>query len=217
MAKHESTDPPIVLPPLRPGGPHARSESGLESLSASKHAIRGMRDAGDWLERVVGAESYGAPRVFDLFTLLAITLAFALLFAVLRLFAPLLPGALDTVAMSLGAFVTGIAIFQLTMWEGKKPRLASLVAGPILWSLASAAFSFGQPSMLLNPALRVVVACTSLMGIPAGYLGGAMVAGVFLVADFFRKKYLRQPHAKVPPNDDQIFEKEEVTRTPHPD
>ncbi len=193
MEPKDPHKPPVVLPPLSGMGPSSSPETHL------------FRDAGEWLDDVLGGESYGAPRVFDLFTLLAITLAFALLLASLRLIKPLLPAELETVAITLGGFVSGIAIFQLALWGGKKPRLASLVAGPILWCLIFAAFTLGHPQNLLNPAVLMSGVCSSILGIPTGYLGGAMVAGVFLVADFFRTKYLRKPRSVDSENDDQIF------------
>ncbi len=203
MKRNDPQEPPVVLPPLNPSiGP-----SNGEEIESS-HLFR---DAGEWLDRVMGTESYGAPRVFDLFTLLAITLAFALLLASLRLIEPLLLDDLETVAITLGMFVTGIALFQMALWGGKKPRLASLVAGPILWLLIFVALNLSRLENLLSPAYLLLGVFTAIFGIPAGYLGGAMVAGVFLLADFFRTKYLHKPKNGDPDNDDQIFAEESPT------
>jgi hypothetical protein len=197
MESNDSREPPRVLPPLEPDEYAPRSSS---------HSIRESRE---WLERVLGSESYGAPRVFDLFTLLAITLAFAMLMASLRLLQPLLLGELETLTTAIGLFVAGIAVFQMALLGGNNPRLASLLAGPVLLFVLTVSFSAGQPAKLLDPKLYVAALCSSVfLGLPAGYLGGAMVAGVFLIADFFRCRYLRQPERSGHVNDDDIFAEE---------
>ncbi len=187
-----SIEPPVVLPPL-PGYKKEVADSNP------------FHDVEDLLERLLGKESYGAPRVFDLFTMLAITLAFALMFAFLRLIEPLLMGDLEIVAISLGTFVTGIAIFQLALWEGNKPRISSLVAGPVL--IFGILFFVGlfSPSIGIDLPYVLATVCLSIFGIPAGYLGGAMVAGVFLVADVFRTNFLRTKTENISQNDDAIF------------
>jgi hypothetical protein len=183
-----SSEPPILTPP------HLRSDSdGV------------WREWWESIDQVLGSESYGAPRVFDLFTMLAITLAFACLFAVLRLAEPLMPGELDEVAICLGCFVTGIAIAQIALWGGKKPRIASLVAGPICWFLILAGLNLPYASQWRNSWFYLGGLCSSVLGIPAGYLGGALVAGVFLIADFFRQRFLHAMPSQPADNDDAIF------------
>ncbi len=196
MERKVAEEPPVVLPPLNPD----------DRLEVDGHYA--IQDTSDWLDRIWGGESYGAPRVFDIFTLLAITLAFALLLAFLRLIEPLLMEALETVAIIIGLFVVGIGLFQMVLWGGKKPRLASLVAGPFLW------LAFFIPPLVFNrngvqhfadPTIVATVFFSKVLGIVPGYLGGAMVGGVFLLADFFRTKYLRKPKQTIADNDDEIF------------
>jgi len=202
MESNDSPETPRDLPPLEP-------DKNLPSP-----ASQSIRETGQWLERVLGSESYGAPRVFDLFTLLAITLAFAMLMASLRLLQPLLLGELETLTTAIGLFVAGIAVFQMALWGGNNPRLASLLAGPVLLFVLSVSFNAGQPAKLLDPRLYAAALCSSVfLGLPAGYLGGAMVAGVFLIADFFRCRYLRQPERSGQVNDDHIFGDDNTT--PH--
>ncbi len=191
IATEQAADPPVVLPPI--------------DTAEDSHFFR---DAGDWLDRILGGESYGAPRVFDLFTMLAITLAFALLFAALRMIEPLLLSSLEIVATCLGIFVTGIGLFQLALFGGKLPRLASLVAGPILWILMAGAIHVFSPATMnssMNASWIPLVVFSSILGVPAGYLAGGMVAGVFLLADFFRIKYLKNQVSNTLQNDDKIF------------
>ena len=144
----------------------------------------------EWLDEQLGQESYGAPRVFDLFTLLAVTLAFAILCALLRILEPLLFFPLAQAASSIGGFGALTAIAQLTLWGGKKPRLASLAAGPVIWLFISLMLSL-QNMALFHVAYLAGLVILSVLGIPTGYLAGALVAGVFLLADLFRKRFLK--------------------------
>jgi hypothetical protein len=166
-----------------------------------------LSELSKWLEDNLGTESYGAPRVFDLYTLLAVTLAFALMFACLRLIEPLLLSSLPQVAIALGIFVTLIAIAQLALWGGNKPRLASIVAGPAIWFVIALGLTAQNPRQFLNPAAMAGLLCSSILGVFAGYLGGGMVAGVFLLADAFRKQFVKPSKEEdEPDNDDFIFD-----------
>ena len=196
MEQNITQEPPVVLPPLDPA----------DSLEVHGHYA--IQDTSDWLDRILGGESYGAPRVFDIFTLFAITLAFALLLAFLRLIEPLLMVGLGNVAIVIGLFVTGIGLFQMILWGGKKPRLSSLIAGPFLWSavfVSLLVFNSNSAQDLADPFFAAVVFFSKVFGIIPGYLGGAMVGGVFLLADFFRTKYLRKPKQVIADNDDEVF------------
>lgn len=134
------------------------------------------------LSATLSEPAYGAPRVFDLFTLMAITLAFGLLFAGLKAL-----DAIPEVFFSVTSFVTFVAIGQMLLFDGKSPRLASLVAGPIalVLTLICVDIWYGRFSIL-------ELVCPLPLGVPAGYLGGGMVAGVFLVADRLRERFTRQ-------------------------
>lgn len=187
-----SEDPPVIVE--KPIG--TLDPRNVESLFA---------DSYQWLDEHLGGKSYGAPRVFDLFTLLAVTLAFAILFAFLRLLEPLLLATLPQVAVAITAFVTLTAIAQITLLDGNKPRLASLLAGPPIWLVVSLGLCL-QDLSLLNFAFLILLVMLSVLGIPAGYLGGAMVAGVFLLADSFRQKFMRRENRVDPDaNDDAIW------------
>ncbi len=186
----EMAEPPIVAP------------VGADAQNAP------FSEFSQWLEDTLGSESYGAPRVFDLYTLLAVTLAFALMFAFLRLIEPLLFNSLPQVAISLGTFVTLIAVAQLALWGGNKPRLASIVVGPIIWFVIGIGLTSQNPRMFLSLPAMLGLLCSTVIGLAAGYLGGAMVAGVFLLADTFRKHLVRQAKDEGPANDDFIFHEE---------
>lgn len=191
-------EPPTVLPP-----------TSTVPIDRLKSALTVSHSAETWIDRVLGGDSYGAPRVFDLFTLMAITLAFALMFAMLRLVEPVLMTDISGVAICLGTLVTGVAIFQLALWGGKRPRLASLIGGPFLVLGITLAVRLWQPSNPL-PELTLTAAIglsqfSLIVGLPTGYLSGAMVAGVFLIADLLRTSFLTRPGPPKTENDDEIF------------
>lgn len=193
----ERSEPPLVLPPWA-----------AEEHSANSDA-HFFRESGEWLDRVLSEKTYGAPRVFDLFTLLAVTLAFAVLLGSLRLMQPVLAGNLAVMASSIGLFVAGLATFQAVLWQGIRPRLASLVAGPCLLFVLIIVFGIRQPQELLDWSRYVQAFCTAIsFGLPAGYLGGALVAGVFLIADAFRQRFM-PPAQPQPANDDDIFKRDD--------
>jgi len=126
--------------------------------------------------------AYGAQRVFDLFTLMAITLAFGLLFGSLKAL-----GAIPEVFFAVTAFVTFVAIGQMLFFGGNSPRLASLVGGPIALAL-----TVSMVSIWYGRWEFVQFVCSLPLGVPAGYLAGGMVAGVFLMANLLREKLSRQ-------------------------
>jgi hypothetical protein len=125
--------------------------------------------------------AYGAQRVFDLFTLMAITLAFGLMFGAMKAL-----GAIPEVFFGATAFVTFVAIGQMLLFGGNSPRLASLVGGPISLALTVACLGVWYG----NWEVWAIV-CSLPLGVPAGYLAGGMVAGVFLIADSLRDRFTR--------------------------
>lgn len=181
------TEPPVVasLQPERPSVPPAPQAFGNFEKSFAKPSWPNR------LGELVATESYGAPRVFDLFTLLAVTVAFALLFGFLKLVEPALDGNLPVIAVGISVFVTLIALAQLTLWGGQLPRLASLVAGPVLWIILLVCVYITSSRRLpdISTILGIILSCicTLPIGILIGYLGGAVVAGVFLIAESLRK------------------------------
>lgn len=134
------------------------------------------------------SKAYGAPRVFDLFTLLAITLAFALLFALLGLLAPALDANASELTLMISVFVTLIGLSQMWLFGSNNPRMASLVAGPVALIVVAGIASFRYNNWQF--VLSMTVCFSLFLGSFAGYLGGAVVAGVFLLADKFRSRYM---------------------------
>jgi hypothetical protein len=137
------------------------------------------------LREALDEKTYGAPRVFDLFTLMAVTLAFGLLFALLKAL-----GSSEDVFICTTFFITIVAVCQMIMFGGDKPRLASLAGGPI--AMVVVLLGWGIWSQASFEIFVLLLFMTIPFGIPAGYLTGGVVAGVFLLADEFRKRYGKQ-------------------------
>ena len=191
----KSEDLPAVLPELNGG----------EAGQIEPPIVRPVRKVIPWsqwirlrwksFEESVGEEVYGAPRIFDLYTMLAITLAFAMLFAVLRFVAPAFGGSVETLTVWVSLYVAAIALAQAILFEGNNPRLSSVIAGPPLTVLAFAGFLIASAQTqdpILVAAYLVGSLCFGLpSGLLGGYLGGGAVAGVFLIADAFRARVLK--------------------------
>jgi ABC-type polysaccharide/polyol phosphate export permease len=121
---------------------------------------------------------YHVPRRFGLLAIMAFLTAFSLLFAGLRVLeAP------PVVYLGLGTF--GIIISGLQMRFGTVPREASFAAGACLLPLmvigsavVHGGFRFILGSVIALPALLAA-------GGVLGYLVGTLVAGVFLMLDYW--------------------------------
>ncbi|GIW97165.1 MAG: hypothetical protein KatS3mg111_0498 [Pirellulaceae bacterium] len=184
--RQQAEVPPVVAEPL---------QVRLKSLDERSSVTDSWYEHVDPLRQWLHAKAYGAPRVFDLFTGLAVTLAWAVLFALLRLLQPLFDEALPTVALVISWYLLAIALCQAIFFGGKKPRLASLVGGPLVWLVTSVAMMsvsslWGAP-MTIDRLIRMVIAsfCFAPLGMFTGYLAGGLVAGVFLLADKLRSLY----------------------------
>ncbi len=184
--QNAAATPPVVDPPI---------------VAHQSPPLFETLDINQWFESRFGEDVYGAPRVFDLYTLLSVTVAFALLFTFLRFIEPLLMDSLPQVAISLGFFLTLIAIAQMILWGGDKPRAASISAGPVVWVIV------GLGLFATSPSFRILffVLFTTPAGFFAGYVAGGLVAGVFLVADSLRKKFVRAQSATGQTAEEQIW------------
>lgn len=184
---------PDVLEALR----RSDEAEGLPPVVVSKR-YRGnpASEFSDFIQDVLGSQSYGAPRVFDLYTLLAVTLAFALLFSSLRLLEPLFPNSIPQIALALASFLTLTAISQMVLWGGKQPRLASLFAGPFCWIAVGLMIALQSPATFRRIETPLGIICSSVLGIFAGYLMGGLVAGVFLLAEMLRSKFQKSVAAE---------------------
>ena len=125
---------------------------------------------------------YSVPRRFDLATLFVVTVAFALLFTLMRVLRWPMEVVLVVVALLV---VVGLA--QALLFKGKRPRLASRIAGTVFCTLATFAVLYFEPNSD-EKVLAIVLAAVfaGFWGILVGYIAGLAVAGVFLIADALR-------------------------------
>lgn len=118
---------------------------------------------------------YSVPRRFDLSTLFVVSTLFAMLFAVL--------GALEQSSwnkLSWCFFFSGVGFAQAALYNGQAPRLASVLSGGlILPFLVVAATGLANAPFCLGLGMLI-------LGLPAGYIAGTLIGGVFLVADKLR-------------------------------
>ncbi len=125
---------------------------------------------------------YSVPRRYDLASLFVISGAYAILFGFLRLcYSP------PVVFAVVAGFFTWVALAQAVLFKGRRPRTASVVAGMVFFITAAVVGPIVTLSM--RPVLYAVFEslCASISGAIAGYAAGALIGGVFLVADLARK------------------------------
>ncbi len=165
----------------------------------------------DWINNTVGSESYGATRVFDLFTLLAVTVGFAVLFALLKLAEPIFEEHLPQVYLACASYIVLIAVAQQWSFGGKKPRLASILCGPIAYFILSLGFLLNRQIMgtvyLFPLQLMLSLVCSLPLGIFLGYVAGGAIAGVFLLADKLRN-YWKRSETPVSEGTDSMWDSE---------
>jgi hypothetical protein len=127
---------------------------------------------------------YSVPRRFDIATLLVVSFAYSVLFSGLRG----LNASLGTFAF-VGGLTVVVGAAQALLASGLGPRASSTLSGMVyvaIWILVL---------HLTNDAPGMIVAliwCIVCGGV-AGYLCGAIEAGVFLVADKVRRLWFSPP------------------------
>jgi hypothetical protein len=140
---------------------------------------------------------YSVPRRYDLATLMAVTFAYSLLFGAMRWWQAS-PAAIGLVSL----FVTLVGLGQALLFRGRSPRAASAVAGVLAFLVCGIAAVLMSPYPRTNHVIYwtdtvIGLATGSLCpGTILGYLAGTLVAGVFLVADLFRKLLRRMSRRK---------------------
>ena len=133
-------------------------------------------------------KQYGVPRRFGIGTILVVTAAFAMLFALLMSL-----GASPTVVAFFSGLVFVVGVGQLWLFGGKNPRAASAWVGVVglpTFSILRLSYSYvanwESPPQIMALLLLIV---SLPMGALMGYLAGGMVAGVFLIMDAVEKTF----------------------------
>jgi hypothetical protein len=138
-------------------------------------------------------EVYSAPRRFDIFTLMVVTVAYAFLFMLTSIVDTINKTASLWASAVIGIFLAYVAVAQIVLFQGRSPRIASMLAGVsavAIWLLVFVvrfADPVGAPYDLVWGMI-----CSCVWGAPVGYLAGATVGGVFLVSDVLRRKVLNR-------------------------
>ncbi|MGO8751196.1 MAG: alpha/beta fold hydrolase [Thermoguttaceae bacterium] len=137
------------------------------------------------------AREAGAPRQFGVGILMVITAMYAVLFSVLQAFGwP--PIAFGVIGGLVALFFTAIGLGQMLLFQGKRPRRASVIVGGCLYpSLVFGGLAF-MSVVEREPSLFFGGVCVGIVSIPIGaalgYLAGLLIAGVFLVIDMLGRR-----------------------------
>ena len=128
------------------------------------------------------AHQFGVPRRFGIRTLFLITAMYAILFGVLRAFE-----ATPLIFAFIALFFTVVALGQMLLFKGKRPRRASVIVGACFlscWALVSLLVdSDPAPPIALGSKLVLFLLFVSLLGALLGCISGSLISGVFLVLD----------------------------------
>jgi hypothetical protein len=127
---------------------------------------------------------YSAPRRFDLATIFVVTSAYAMLFGGLSAL-----GAWPIVSVVIGGFITAVGIGQAVLFGGGKPRSASILVGVVLHVIIYLGIWIAFPRLFPAWFLLMMTGYVVIGGFILGYCAGALVGGVFLMADMLRGKF----------------------------
>lgn len=143
---------------------------------------------------------YSVPRRFDLATIFVVTAAYSILLGGLS--------ALDAtpiIKTVIAVFVTVVAVAQAALAKVVHPRGTSIIAGAVATSVIMWILMLGLRGHFVFSFLFATI-----VGVPFGalfgYLAGAVVAGVFLVADLLRGRF----EPPLPPTDVEEIPLEEI-------
>jgi hypothetical protein len=130
---------------------------------------------------------YSAPRRFDLATIFVVTTAFALLFAGIS--ALQLPPYLNLIV---AAYIAIVGVSQAFLFRGLRPRTSSLLVGiATYWTFTVGYFYLLNSRIYPTSMLGTMLASGLMTGAVLGYVAGALVGGVFLIANFLRNRLSR--------------------------
>ena len=127
---------------------------------------------------------YSVPRRFDLATLFIVTLAYSLLFALMSSlqFPPV-------ASLAAAGFIGIVGAAQAVLFGGRRPRAASIWTGVVLYCVPMLARLIGVGPLAFAGALFPFLGMQVLIGGTLGYLAGACIGGVFLLADVVRRRF----------------------------
>jgi hypothetical protein len=134
------------------------------------------------------AKLYSAPRRFDLFTIMIVTTAYAVLLGGVSVL-----GMPPIASAYVAAFITIVGIGQAILFGGRRPRLASVISGiSAFFVLSMLSFATLDGRFHIDGPLETIafsVLWSLYLGSLLGYIAGVLVGGVFLVTDVVRRRY----------------------------
>ena len=139
----------------------------------------------NWPEEIPGrplvpeAQVYSVPRRFDMASMLTVSLAYSILFAILRAL-----GASWVVFLHLGGLTVAVGVAQALAEHSAQVRKASVITGGSYCVIMGGILLAAAP---LTSDDRVYLALCLVTGPGLGYLAGALDGGLFLVADMVRR------------------------------
>jgi hypothetical protein len=184
------------------------SECGIDRLHLTESVLsalrRGQPSSGETAQAATpqdeGFSGVGMPRRFSMAIMMAWMTLFAVAFSVLKwLEAPPVLFVIITILM------LGIGLAQMWLFGGKKPRLASIVAGAVVLSVEIVVLSFATdvfdshtPNMLLRivGSILLVIPCMPV-GALFGYLLGGLTAGIVLTLNYLENRKAGESSAAI--------------------
>jgi hypothetical protein len=128
---------------------------------------------------------YAVPRRFDLATILIVTLAYSILFALMTTLQ--FP---SFVSIAVAGFITFVGLAQAALFGGKRPLAASIWVGAAIYTIAMLAGWLATGARAYDASTILIVGSYVIIGgAVLGYMAGACVGGVFLLADVLRRKF----------------------------
>jgi tryptophan-rich sensory protein len=121
---------------------------------------------------------YCVPRRYDLATLMTVSVFFAVLFSTLKMLRspPLFIGFLS-------GFVASVGLAQAILFDGRAPRRSSVIAGITYGAAVEVLFIWWRKYPVVFGELLFYLVWHGV----TGYFVGALVGGLFLVADYVRR------------------------------
>lgn len=134
----------------------------------------------DALEKAPRQEVYSVPRRYDLASMFSISVAFAVLFAIMKAM-----DAPPSTIMLAGFFFTVVGVAQALLFGGEKPREASILAGLAAGPCSVIVYALVEG---VRPSTAIASSMCAIVWAPvAGYLAGTTIGGIWLIADYLRK------------------------------
>ena len=135
------------------------------------------------------ADVASVPRRFGVGVLLILMTAFAVLFSAMRTV-----GARPEIFILVSGLFLGVTLGQILLFQGKKPREASLWAGGVIFPLEVLVLCLCEASSTGDSAEfgMSMVCCAAVFGALLGYLAGCLMASVFLMQELYHRRS-RQP------------------------